>query len=148
MILASRGDRWVAQVVDSLIALALLFALVFLASMAPGGVTVVFSIAGLLLFAGYILFGDALPEGQSFGKRMMGIAVVDQRTGAPCSAWQSFLRNVMLAILGLFDWIFIFGEKHQRLGDMAAGTIVIDAPMVGAGKIRPGQERPRAHTAG
>jgi hypothetical protein len=27
--------------------------------------------------------------------------------------------------LGPIDWIFIFGERHQRLGDEAAGTIVI-----------------------
>jgi uncharacterized RDD family membrane protein YckC len=30
-----------------------------------------------------------------------------------------------LAILGPIDRIFIFGERHQRLGDKAAGTIVI-----------------------
>jgi len=25
----------------------------------------------------------------------------------------------------LIDWLFIFGEKHQRLGDKVAGTIVV-----------------------
>jgi uncharacterized RDD family membrane protein YckC len=28
-------------------------------------------------------------------------------------------------VLGPIDWIFIFGERHQRLGDMLAGTVVI-----------------------
>ena len=28
-------------------------------------------------------------------------------------------------LLGPLDWIFIFGSRHQRLGDMAAGTVVI-----------------------
>jgi hypothetical protein len=31
------------------------------------------------------------------------------------------------ALLGPLDWIFIFGSTHQRLGDMIAGTVVIEA---------------------
>jgi hypothetical protein len=27
----------------------------------------------------------------------------------------------------MFDWIFIFGHLQRRLGDVLAGTIVIDA---------------------
>ena len=50
---------------------------------------------------------------------------VDANSGAPCSFWQSFIRNLLLAVLGPIDWIFIFGERHQRLGDKAAGTIVV-----------------------
>lgn len=49
----------------------------------------------------------------------------DATTGAPCTYGQSFIRNLLLAVLGPIDWIFIFGERHQRLGDKAAGTIVI-----------------------
>jgi hypothetical protein len=37
-----------------------------------------------------------------------------------------FVRNLLLAILGFFDRIFILGERHQRPGDKAAGTIVVD----------------------
>ena len=51
--------------------------------------------------------------------------VVDDKTGEPCPFGQSFIRNVLLAVLGPIDWIFIFGERRQRLGDMAAGTIVV-----------------------
>jgi uncharacterized RDD family membrane protein YckC len=51
--------------------------------------------------------------------------VVDARSGMSCTFGQSFVRNVLLAMLGPLDWIFIFGEEHQRLGDKAAGTIVI-----------------------
>jgi uncharacterized RDD family membrane protein YckC len=57
---------------------------------------------------------------------MLDIAVVDRRSGRPCSAGQSFLRNLLLALLGFFDWVFILGERHQRLGDKVAGTIVVD----------------------
>ena len=73
----------------------------------------------------YTLLSDGLEGGQSFGKRLVGIRVVSIETGAPCTFGQSFLRNLLLTILGPIDWIFIFGERRQRLGDKAAGTIVI-----------------------
>jgi uncharacterized RDD family membrane protein YckC len=57
---------------------------------------------------------------------VVGITVIDQRSGLPCSAGQSFVRNLLLSVCGFFDWIFIFGERRQRLGDMAAQTIVVD----------------------
>jgi uncharacterized RDD family membrane protein YckC len=75
----------------------------------------------------YYFFADALHGGQSFAKQWLGIKVVNAETGAPCTFGQSFLRNFLLAVLGPLDWIFIFGDRHQRLGDKAAGTIVIDA---------------------
>jgi uncharacterized RDD family membrane protein YckC len=65
--------------------------------------------------------------GQSFGKRAVGTAVVHAVSGAPCTAGQSFVRNLLLYLLGPIDWIFIFGERHQRLGDKLANTIVVEA---------------------
>jgi len=147
MNLASRTERLFAQMIDSIVALMLLFALAFLSSLAPEGIAWLFGLSGLLLFIGYLLFADSLPDGQSYGKRMIGIAVVDRRTGAPCSPWQSFLRNLLLSVLGFFDWVFIFGQNHQRLGDMAAGTIVVEAAALGVGRHRRGQESPRVYTA-
>ena len=88
----------------------------------PGGVL----IAAAILFAMmYGLFSDGLPGGQSLGKRWVGIRVISADTGAPCSFRQSFVRNILLSFLGPIDWFFIFGERRQRLGDKAAGTIVI-----------------------
>jgi uncharacterized RDD family membrane protein YckC len=55
------------------------------------------------------------------------VRVVDARTGEPCTYRQSFIRNILLTFLGPIDWLFIFGERHQRLGDKAAGTIVVTA---------------------
>jgi uncharacterized RDD family membrane protein YckC len=131
MILASRGSRLGAQILDSFIAFVPLFGVAILAGAAPGLFEVLL-VPAILLVPLYILFADAFPGGQSYGKRLVGIAVVDKWSGAPCTAWQSFLRNVLLAVLGFFDWVFIFGEKHQRLGDMAAETIVVEAATVGA----------------
>jgi uncharacterized RDD family membrane protein YckC len=85
--------------------------------------TVMFT--GYLIFAFYILFADGLPGGQSLGKRLLRTAVIQERTGQPCGWWRSFVRNFMLALLGPLDWVFVFGKRRQRLGDMAAGTIVV-----------------------
>jgi hypothetical protein len=43
----------------------------------------------------------------------MGTAVVDAATGAPCTYGQSFGRNILLSILGVIDWVFIFGGRRH-----------------------------------
>jgi uncharacterized RDD family membrane protein YckC len=142
MILASRSSRVMAQVVDSFIAFVPFIAIMIIAE---SGVEALESLIlpAFLLIPAYILFADALPGGQSYGKRMLGIAVVSKWNAAPCTAWQSFVRNVMLGIFGIIDWVFIFGEKQQRLGDMAADTIVVEAASIDAGVLYDGQETPR-----
>jgi hypothetical protein len=65
------------------------------------------------------------PVGRALRSDGSAVHVVDATTGAPCSFGKSFIRNLLLDMLGPIDWIFIFGERHQRLGDKAAGTIVI-----------------------
>jgi uncharacterized RDD family membrane protein YckC len=122
--LASLPQRLAAQFLDGLVAA--------LPPIAAFLVTFVLNRAGIVLivltciFAFlYTLLADGLEGGQSYGKRMVGIRVVSMQTGAPCSFGQSFVRNLLLMILGPIDWIFIFGDRRQRLGDKAAGTIVI-----------------------
>jgi uncharacterized RDD family membrane protein YckC len=75
----------------------------------------------------YLVLGDGIHEGQSFSKQWLGMRVVDAQTGAPCTFGDSFIRNITLTLLGPIDWIFIFGDRHQRLGDKIAGTIVVTA---------------------
>jgi uncharacterized RDD family membrane protein YckC len=83
-------------------------------------------VLGYLTAAAYCLLADGLPGGQSLAKRLLGMAVIKERTGQACSWGDSFVRNVLLVVLGPIDWVFIFfGDKHQRLGDRAAGTIVL-----------------------
>ena len=121
---ASRPVRMIGQAVDAVVAF-VPFAIFLFAvgtNMAAGLLGLVSAASSIA----YYLFADALPGGQSLAKRWLGIAVVDQETGAPCTPWQSFVRNLLLAVLGPLDWIFIFGDRHQRLGDKAAGTVVVE----------------------
>src|SRR5262245_48633651 len=121
---ASRSDRLLGQIIDGVIGALPMIAAFVIASF--NGALGVASLLGAALWSGcYYLFADGLRDGQSFGKRYVGMRVVDARSGVSCTFGQSFVRNVLLAILGPLDWIFIFGEQHQRLGDKAAGTVVI-----------------------
>jgi uncharacterized RDD family membrane protein YckC len=126
MELASRSTRLLGQVIDGVITfLPLIVAFIVSGISQSLGHPVV--IVALLLAIGYYLFADGLPGGGSYAKQWLHMEVVDATTQRPCTFWQSFVRNVLLAVLGPLDWIFIFGERHQRLGDMAAGTVVLVA---------------------
>ena len=115
--LASPSVRLFAQVVDTFIALLFFSISIF------GDIGI---IIGTILALAYIWFADGLLFGRSVGKLITNTKVVIEKTKAPCSYLRSFARNFPLTVLGLFDWVFIFGEKRQRLGDLIAGTVVVN----------------------
>lgn len=119
--LASLGSRLGAQLIDNLIAILLLVIFISIGNIE------ILSLAGIAAFLGYILLSDALPNGQSIGKMALKIAVVDKKTNKSCTIWKSLFRNITLVFLGIIDWILIFGTNRQRLGDMIAGTVVVNA---------------------
>ncbi|WP_236408470.1 RDD family protein, partial [Pseudomonas gessardii] len=65
---------------------------------------------------GYYLFSDAMPNGQSLGKKLLGVSVIDERSYISCSLFQSFMRNIITPFLSFIDWVFIFwgGTKTAR----------------------------------
>ena len=122
--LASLPQRLAAQFLDGLVAAVPVIAgVLIMVLLSRAGIALI--VLGVLFALLYTLLADGLENGQSLGKHMVGIRVVSADTGAPCTFGQSFLRNLLLAFLGPIDWIFIFGERRQRLGDKAAGTIVV-----------------------
>lgn len=62
--------------------------------------------------------------GQSFGKRMMGIQIIDNKTQEPASAFQCLLRNLTLAFLPLELIITLF-SRERRIGDFLANTKLV-----------------------
>jgi uncharacterized RDD family membrane protein YckC len=118
--LASPGVRLGAQLIDTVLIVLIVFLSALVGMAAPS-----LGLLGVVVALAYLLLADGLPQGQSVGKRVLDIAVIDRRTLKPCTYGQSFLRNFLLALLGIIDWIFIFGRTHQRLGDRAANTIVV-----------------------
>lgn len=121
--LASIGDRFTAQFLDSLVALAVGFAMYVVA----GIIGLPQELAFLAWFL-YLLLCDGLPGGQSIGKKFTKSSVVHFETGQPCSYMQSVARNFCLLVLGLVDWVFIVGKQRRRLGDFLARTRVVRLP--------------------
>ena len=151
-VLAERGTRLGAIIVDYLLALA---------SMLPAGVVASFllftnrdnfqseeskwMLIGSLCMMGLMVLGFAIYQmylisttGQSLAKRWMGIKIV-RLDGSPVG----FVHGVLLRsfvigalggipfvgwIVGIVDPLMIFGEERRCLHDHIAGTRVIVAP--------------------
>ncbi|KAA8735313.1 RDD family protein [Acinetobacter qingfengensis] len=73
-------------------------------------------------------------SGQSIGKKVLAIQIVDQESNQLVSVNRSFfLRSILFIILNyiftpffsLIDWLFAFGRKRQALHDKLTKTIVI-----------------------
>jgi len=114
--LASPWARLGAQSIDGVVAVLLL--------LLPGFISQRFAGMGLLLLVLYYLLADGFPQGQSLGKRFYKIAVVEKESGKACSLLRSAIRN-LTQILSVFDWVWIFGAQHTRLGDILAQTRVV-----------------------
>ncbi|NMG09748.1 RDD family protein [Brasilonema sp. UFV-L1] len=117
--LASLVKRFFAQLIDSFICIAICILSIIIL---PESVVRI----GIYLALFYLLFSDAIKGGQSFGKQVMQISVVDATSKRPCTLIKSLIRNLPLAFLGIIDWVFIFSRTRQRLGDRLANTIVIE----------------------
>jgi uncharacterized RDD family membrane protein YckC len=83
---------------------------------------------GLFVVGYYILLEGYL--GQTIGKMATGIKVVSEATGANPGVAAAAIRTVVRLIDGLFSYLVAFitvlaSAKRQRLGDMAARTLVV-----------------------
>ena len=135
--LAGVGSRLAAGLLDQLLRSAVLLALVILVAFAgdrgdtSSGVLVAALLVALFLvqFAYDVLF-ETLGSGRTPGKRWTGLRVV-KGGGAPVGFVASALRNV-LRIVDILPGFYLIGilavlfsRNNQRLGDLAAGTIVV-----------------------
>ena len=91
------------------------------------------AIVGIITFAihwGYYIVFDLINNGQSPGKRMLNLRVIKEG-GYPINFADSAIRNLVRIVdfLPMFYGIGIismmFDKKWRRLGDLAAGTLVV-----------------------
>ena len=144
--IAGVGSRAAAAMLDYFILIVALFLVVLLFNMAvaliglkgsgAGGVfgswaLAVFLLVGFILQWGYFLAFEAFWDGQTPGKRRLGIRVV-QDGGYSVSVGASSVRNLVRILdmqPGLMYAIGIvsaaMSRSGKRLGDMAAGTMVV-----------------------
>ncbi len=140
--LAGPGSRAAAYAIDLLIMLALsqiilnllVFALTFLFSSLGQSselwVAGIIALASFTLYNGYFIFFEWMLNGQTFGKGLLHIRVI-KHGGYALNVFDTLLRNLLRAIdfLPLFYGVglvsLLLTRDSQRLGDLAAGTLVV-----------------------
>jgi uncharacterized RDD family membrane protein YckC len=135
--LAGVGSRFTSALIDYLIQLVILIALalvlglgVGLKANASGYAAAIWVVLGFLLFVGYDIAFEVLASGRTPGKRLNGLRVVVEN-GGPVTFPASAVRNV-LRLIDLLPGTYLVGivsilvsSRNQRLGDHAAGTLVV-----------------------
>ncbi len=83
-----------------------------------------------LLFFGYYFLFEWLWDGQTPGKRYLGMRVT-MANGLPLSMWPALVRNTVRLVdflpppYGIGALVSMANPLNQRAGDLAAGTIVV-----------------------
>ena len=143
--LAGRGRRFVATLIDALLAPALTVFLVMITGVVEHAEDYqdmmlalnVFLLAVLSYLAlnGYWL----LKRGQTVGKRLMKLAIVSTATGQRAPFWKLIAVRAPffpllflivappLALLPIVDQLFVFTKSRRCIHDLAAGTSVVTA---------------------
>jgi uncharacterized RDD family membrane protein YckC len=141
MPLAGIGSRFIAVLVDTLLWLVclLVLGLVFWAvqpaveafsQLSSQWQVAIWTFVVFLLNWGYFTLFEAFWNGRTPGKRMAGIRVI-QRSGRPIGFVESLARNLVRYVdqipffyaVGVI--VMFITRQHQRLGDLAAGTLVV-----------------------
>jgi uncharacterized RDD family membrane protein YckC len=143
-ILAGIGNRALALLIDNLLVLlgisffwffGTLFAIQLAATLSPDryGVAALWLVAiailgTFLISAGYFVLFETLRQGQTPGKRFAQIRVI-RDDGRPVGLTQAVLRALLRPIDDIFFIVgailILFGENEKRVGDLVAGTLVI-----------------------
>ena len=109
---------------------------VFDPSSGSGGETALYWIFGIIIllsfvfYWGYYIFFEILWNGQTPGKRLVGLRVI-RVDGTPVSASEVVIRNLVRTIdllpmaYGVGVVTMFISQNSRRLGDLSAGTVVV-----------------------
>ncbi len=141
MPVAGIGSRFVALLIDYAIWLGVLAGLYFLyilidpslssfSAATEKWATAIVILIPFVLYWGYFTLFEAFWNGRTPGKRVAKIRVI-QKTGRGIGLFESMVRN-LLRVVDQFPFVYAVGvvsifltRQHQRLGDLAAGTLVV-----------------------
>jgi uncharacterized RDD family membrane protein YckC len=139
--LSGLGSRFLAALVDSILMVLiqvivfwLMFYFIFRQMFSgPDLETWSFALLSLMSFVffwGYYIFFELIWNGQSPGKRLVGIRVI-RSDGTPVTLSEVLIRNLVRVVDFLPSFygvgvVAMFADaRARRLGDMAAGTLVV-----------------------
>lgn len=136
--LAGAGSRTAAYIIDFILqyTIIIFFILVVLLGVdyrifgneIPSGIALGVSLVfWFTMHVGYFIVCEMIFNGQTIGKKIFSLRVI-RDNGMPLGFGQSVVRGLLRTFVdglsvGLF--VIIFSNNHKRVGDMAAGTIVI-----------------------
>lgn len=132
---AGLGTRAIAQILDLLILAGVLFGVYFAAIAAGqfGSAVIGYLVAVIGTFVvifGYFWACEAFWSGQTVGKRVFRLRAVGDR-GEPMTFFQAGIRNIVRLVdflpyaYGVGMVVLFLNGRGKRLGDLAAGTIVV-----------------------
>jgi len=132
---AGLATRGIAQILDLLILAGVLFAVYFFALFevgmgqdTVGGLVAI--IGSFVVIFGYHWACEAFWSGQTIGKKVFRLRAVGDR-GEPMTFFQAGIRNIVRIVdflpygYGVGLVVLFINGKGKRLGDLAAGTIVV-----------------------
>lgn len=155
--IASLGSRLGAQILDiiltALVILVCALAIVFTGGLPTNATTILIILLGFLLRTPYYVLSELIWNGRTLGKRITGIRVINV-DGRRLTPHQVTARNLMKEVeiftpVGLLftigsqsaleAWLTVLwllavvivplaNRRRQRIGDMIAGTLVVDNP--------------------
>lgn len=128
---AGIGVRFLAALVDSALFSFIMYIIFRLVDFDIGSsVFRVFLIGSTLLQCAYYIAFERFWNGQTPGKRLLGIRVV-QEAGRPVTLIASVIRN-FIRLIDFFPLLYGTGtlamfvdKRSRRIGDLAAGTLVV-----------------------
>jgi len=127
---ASQYAPWIHRVGAALVDWVPAWALLFIGALT--GSRVVYILFWLVAF-GYQIYNRWIlgGQGQSWGKRVVGIRLISEETGQPIGTLNAFLRDIChivdFAICGVGYLFPLWDAKRQTLADKIMRTVVLPA---------------------
>jgi uncharacterized RDD family membrane protein YckC len=141
--IAGLGSRFLAAIIDTFCIFCYLWAVVYVVFIVAAAALVIgagtfasdlaLALAIFLVFLtiwGYYILLETIWDGQTIGKRTLKIRVV-KATGYPIGFMEAFIRNMVRfvdflpTLYGVGAVSMFASRQSRRLGDYAAGTVVI-----------------------
>jgi uncharacterized RDD family membrane protein YckC len=133
LVLAGLGSRFTATLIDLTFKGLLILGAVLLATLIGDLGLALYSVISFAVYFGYDVAFEVLASGQTPGKRWTGLRVL-RDDGRPVDLLSSAIRNVVRLVDGLpLSYLpamvsILVTRRNQRLGDLAAATIVVREP--------------------
>ena len=122
--------RFAALFIDSLIvAIIPIVVIVIGAGSGRSGILALGYILYIALYIAYFVYFEGGPTGQTYGKRALGIRVIDFNSGGQIGYGRAFLRLIVRYISALFCYLgylwMLWDKEKQCWQDKAANDVVV-----------------------